>query len=193
MGRIRSRKSRARHFTPPPDLSFSEGQAKTPQRCGVLFAKLYSQELGIPIPSSLVQKVTGVAPRTQSRILCEKQARTLHNRPDSGPDLRGRKRCLTCSETSAISDYLDDSTTSLDDKGAPWLDIAESAGVKLPETAHFKPPGNRTINPKAVRQACKRDKDIINAVCEEEKELTKDQADMHLDWIDEQLLQRPHS
>ena len=115
MARIRSRKSTSRHFTPPPDLSLSEGQAKTPQRCGVLFAKLYSQELGIPIPQSIVRKVTSVVPCTQTRILASKQARTLHNRPDLGPDPRERKRALARSDTSAIGDYLDDDSVSLDD------------------------------------------------------------------------------
>jgi hypothetical protein len=116
---IRTRKSRARHFTPPPDLSFSEGQIKTPQRCGVLYAKIFAQELNIPIPQELVRKVTGVAPRIQSRILSSKEARTRHNQPDSGPDPRGRKRVLTRNNTAVITNYLDDSTTSLDDKGAP--------------------------------------------------------------------------
>lgn len=37
------------------------------------------------------------------------------------------------------------------------------------------------------------DEDLINAVCEEEKELTKAQATNRLDWIDVQLLDRPHS
>jgi hypothetical protein len=60
---IRTRKSRARHFTPPPDLSFLKCQIKTPQRCGVLYAKVFSQELNIPIPQELIHKVTGVAPR----------------------------------------------------------------------------------------------------------------------------------
>jgi hypothetical protein len=193
MARIMSRKSRARYYTPPPDLSSYEGQVKTPQRCGVLFAKLYSQELGIPIPTSLVRKVTGVPRRNQSRILASKEPRTLHNKPDLGPDPRGRKRALTRSETSAISDYLDDPSTSFNDKGAPWLDIAEEAGVDLPQTNHFKPPGLRTVNTKSVQLACKADEDIINAVAEEEKELTDDQATARLDWIDEQLDPRPHS
>ena len=131
MARIRSRKSRARHFTPPPDLLHLDERThpKTPSRCGVLWAKAFSQELGIPIPQSLVRKVTGIAKRNQSRILASKQPRTLYNQPDSGPDPRGRKRCFTRSDTSTIADYLDDSTTSLDDKGAPWLDIAKEAGV----------------------------------------------------------------
>jgi hypothetical protein len=136
---IRTRKSRARHFTPPPDLSFSEGQIKTPQRCGVLYAKAFSQELGIPIPQSLVRKVMGVAPRIQSRILISKETRTRHNQPNSGPGQRGRKKALSRTDTAAIADYLNDPTISLDDKGKPWLDIAESAGVILPKTTHFKP------------------------------------------------------
>ncbi|OCK96423.1 uncharacterized protein K441DRAFT_46308 [Cenococcum geophilum 1.58] len=46
---IRTRKSRARPFTPPPDLLKSIGHPKTPQRCGVIWAKLFSQKLRIPI------------------------------------------------------------------------------------------------------------------------------------------------
>jgi hypothetical protein len=60
---IRTHRSRARHFTPPIELSFSEGQIKTPQRCAVLTAKVLSQELGITIPQELVHKVTSVPPR----------------------------------------------------------------------------------------------------------------------------------
>jgi hypothetical protein len=195
MARIRSRKSRARHFTPPSDLLHLDERThpKTPSRCGVLWAKAFSQELNIPIPQELVRKITGVAPRVQTRILASKQVRTRHNQPDSGPDPRGRKRAITRTETAAISDYLEDSTISLDDKGKPWLDVAQDAGVELPITTHFKPPGLRTITPKAVQRACKEDEGIINAVCEEEKELTKDQVNGRLDWIDEQLSRRPHS
>ena len=134
---IRSHKSRARYFTPPPELSNYEGQAKTPQRCGVLYAKLFAQELGIPIPTSIIRKVTGVPRRNQSRILASKEPRTLYNQPDSSPDPCGRKRALRWSDTSTISNYLEDPSTSFDDKGAPWLDIAEEAGVDLPETNSF--------------------------------------------------------
>jgi hypothetical protein len=134
-----------------------------------------------------------VKPRTQTRILASKQPRTLHNQPDLGPDPRGRKRGLNRSDTAAISNYLDDPKVPLDDKGKPWLDIAEDAGVELPKTTHFKPPGTRTITPKSVYIACKADEDIITAVCEEEKELTKEQADYRLDFCTEQLPNRPHS
>ena len=79
---IRTRKSRARHFTPPPDLSFSAGQIKMSQRYSVLYAKAFSQELSILISQELVRKVTGVLERVQSCILKEKESRTRHNRPD---------------------------------------------------------------------------------------------------------------
>lgn len=121
MAKITTRKSRARHFTPPPDLARAaeQGKVKTPQRAGVFYAKAYAQELGIPIPTSVVRKVTGIARRIQSRILASKQVRTHHNQPDSGPDLRSRKRALTRTDTAAIADYLSDSDVPLDDKGKP--------------------------------------------------------------------------
>ena len=139
MGRIQTRKSRARYYTPPPDLFQSPGtHPKTPQRCGVLFAKLYSQELGIPIPSLIIRKVTGIAPCGQTRILSSKEPRTRHNRPDTGPDPRGPHRALKRSDTAAIGDYLDDETVPLDDKGAPWHDIANAAGVTLESPIHYR-------------------------------------------------------
>jgi hypothetical protein len=141
MAPIKTRRSRVRHFTPPCELTCSDGQMKTPQRCAILTARLLVQELNIQIPQPLLYSLTSVPPRNQSRILALKQVRTLHNQVDKGPDLRGRKRALKRSDTAAIADYLDDSNTTLDKKGAPWLDIAEQAGVELPRTTHFKPPG----------------------------------------------------
>jgi hypothetical protein len=122
MGRIRSRKSRARHFTPPLDLRYIQKLKHpcTPSCCGVLWAKVFSQELGITIDSKVIHKVTGVPLCTQTRILVSKQARTLYNIPDSGPDPHGRQRALIWQDTSAITDYLDDDTVPLDDRGKPW-------------------------------------------------------------------------
>jgi len=100
--------------------------------------------------------------------------RTLHNQPDSGPDLRGRKRALAHIETAAIGHYLDDKSVPLDDRGKSWQDIAEAASAILPKTPHFKPPGLRTVTPHTIQQSCKLDEDIINAKCEEEKELTRE-------------------
>ena len=151
MGRNKPYKRQTRHFTPPPALQSSEGQVKTPQRSGVLYAKLFAQELGIKIPSSVIRKVTGVAEHIQSRILALKEPRTLHNQPNPGPDPRGRKRAILRSDSAAISDYLSNDSTPFDDKSKPWLDIAEDAGITLPVTTHFKPPGLRTINPETIR------------------------------------------
>lgn len=193
MGRTRSRKSVARHYTPPIELCQSDGQAKTPQRAAVIAARAYAQELGIPIPQSLVRKVTGVAERVQSRILASKQVRTRHNLPNSGPDPRGRKRAITRSELAAIAAYVDDESVSLNDRGAPWLDLTEASGVQLPQTYHFNPPGYRIVEPQTIRMACRDDKDMINAVYEEEKELTTSQAQAREDWSDKQLTIRPRS
>jgi len=77
---IRTRRSVAHHFTPPIDLFHQSGeQVKTPHRCGVLYAKAFAQELGVKIPTSIVRKITGVPRRIQSRILVEKEPRTLYN------------------------------------------------------------------------------------------------------------------
>jgi hypothetical protein len=94
---------------------------------------------------------------------------------------------ITQTETAAIADYLDDDAIPLDEKGKPWTDIAEAAGVVLPQTFHFKPPGHCTIKPEAIQIACQDDEGIINVACEEEKELTLAQATARLDWIDKQL------
>jgi hypothetical protein len=98
--------------------------------------------------------LTGVPERIQSRILALKQPRTLHNEEDKGPDPRGRKRGLKRSDTAAIAVYLDDSDLSLNDKRAPWQDIAEVVGINLLQTTHFKPPGLRTIDIRLIRHAC---------------------------------------
>jgi DDE superfamily endonuclease len=117
----------------------------------------------------------------------------LHNRPDNGQDPRGRLPALTRSDTAAIEGYLSDENVPLDDRGAPWLDIAEEAGVELPETTHFKPPGKREVTTQTVQRACKKDAGIIDAVCHEEKKLPPKQADSRVDFSEEQLQERPHS
>ncbi len=66
---------------------------------------------------------------------------------------------------------MSDENEPLEDRGALWLDIVEAAGVKLPETTHFKPPGKREVTSHTVQQACKKDARIINAICHEEKKL----------------------
>jgi hypothetical protein len=151
MARIKSRKSRARHFTPPPNLVYSgHAHPKTPSRSGVLWARAFAQKLGIQISQEIVREVTGIPERVQSRILTSKQARTLYNQEEAGPDPRGRKRVFKRSETAAVSSYLDNLTVSLDNKGKPWQDVIEDAGVILPQPTHFKPPGVRLMTPKSI-------------------------------------------
>ena len=186
---VKFRKSEAKHYTPPPELSAPpNGHLTTPHRCGVLFAKAFSQELGFSIPQSIVEKVTGIKPVTQTRILRSRQIRTLHNIPNSGPDPRGRKSAFTTQETTTIADYLQHSQTSLSDKSKPWDEIVENAGVELPQTTHFKPSGKRSINPKAIAKTMREKEDIITAVCEEEKELTTKQAQERLKWVEDNQL-----
>jgi hypothetical protein len=50
------------------------------------------------------------------------------------------------SETAVISDYLDDASVPLDDRGKPWLDIVTDAGIILPQTIYFKLLGLRAVN-----------------------------------------------
>ena len=102
--------------------------------------------------------------------------RTLHNKPNSGPDLRGRKKALLRSDTAVIANYLDNLAVPLDDKGKPWLNILEDTGVKVLITTHFKLLSTRVMSIFIVQHSCKKDKSLINAVCDKKKELTEAQA-----------------
>jgi hypothetical protein len=75
MAPVSSRRHRSRHFTPPPDIAHQEKlkHPKTPSRCGVWYAKLFAQELGITVDAKVIRKVTGVPPRGQTRSLASKQ------------------------------------------------------------------------------------------------------------------------
>jgi hypothetical protein len=73
---------------------------------------------------------------------------------------------------SAITDYLNNETVPLDNRGKGWLDITQGAGVILPETTHFKLYSKRIVNSHILQEAYKSDEGIINAVYKEEKELT---------------------
>ena len=115
---IRSRPSLARYYAPPSDLIHTPYiDIETPSRCGVLYARLFSQATGQRISSATIRVVTGVAERDQSRILALKQVRMTHNIPDSGPDPRGRKPAILRSDTAAITLYLSDNKVDINDKG----------------------------------------------------------------------------
>ena len=94
----------------------------------------YATATGQRISSATIRVVTGVAERDQSRILASKQVRMTHNIPDSGPDPRGRKPAILRSDTAAITLYLSDDEVDINEKGKPWTDIAEDAGIELQET-----------------------------------------------------------
>jgi DDE superfamily endonuclease len=189
-----------RYTSPPPELQPHNEAGipwDTPHRSAVFTAHLIAEGQGFKPGDSKteeqVHEAFGVPPRSQRRILATGEVRTFHNRPDSGPDPRGRPRAFTHTETAAIASYLDDPTTSLDDKGAPWKDIAQAAGVELPKTTHFKPPGLRTVQSQTIQHSCKKDEGIINAVCDEEKELNPDQARNRMRHCFRSLIYRPHS
>jgi len=182
---------RARYYTPPIELSTSiSGHIQTPQRCGVLYAKLFAQRLGIQIPNKIVEEVTGVADRTQRRILGSKQPRSLTNIPDN-LEPRGRNRAITKQESSAVATYLDDDSVDIDDKGKPWIEILRDSGVDIPQTIHFNPSGYHDISERGIRNTLFRDEKIINAVCEEERDLSKKQAETRIIWRDKVLEDRP--
>ena len=190
----RAYKCRARPYTPPPQLKANSiGEISTPARAAVMTAKVLGQLLNIKVPSAIVQEISGVPPRSQSRILASKEVRTLNYREDNRPNPRGRPRCLKRSETAAISNYLEDENVLLDDKGAPWLDIVEAAGAELSETWHFNPLRYRIVDNRRVQAACKRDEDLITAVCHEEKELPHQQAKNRIEFCEDNLEERPHS
>ena len=72
--------------TPPPNLQHHRvgTHVETPSRTGVMFARLFSQAIGIEISRLIVKQVTGVAICDQTRILSSKEVRTRHNQ--KGPD-----------------------------------------------------------------------------------------------------------
>jgi hypothetical protein len=64
------RSRRKKGYTPSPDLKFDgTGQADTLSRTAVIVCKLLEQELEVPISQSLVQKISGIPPRSQTRTL----------------------------------------------------------------------------------------------------------------------------
>jgi hypothetical protein len=81
----------------------------------------------------------------------EKQVRTLHNTVDKGPDPHSQKQALKQSNTATIADYLKDPNKTINNKGAPWIDIVEEAGVELPKTVHFKPLGIHLLSTQSIQ------------------------------------------
>jgi hypothetical protein len=191
-GRPKQRSLRAQYFTPPLDLKTTQGYPKTPSRYGMLWIKTVVERYNLVIPKDEVKEMTGVGTRAQTDILTSKEPKTCHNKPDSGLDLRGRKKALTRSDTRAMSDYICDTSVPQDNRAAPWLIIGEEVRVKLLQTYYFKPPGMRTVTPQTIQRAIKEDKGIKNFVREEEKLLSIIEARRRRNWSIEQLKKRPY-
>lgn len=68
----------------------------------------------------------------------------------------------------------------------------KDSGVSLPQTRHFKPAGFRDINEKGIQRILRKE-GLINAVAEEETELSKTQADSRIDWSIDVRKDRPCS
>jgi hypothetical protein len=110
---------RKKHYTPPPTLFSNLRVLETPQRAYIIFTKALEQELSVPIPPALLTKLTSASSQSQSRIAALKEIRTLYNRPDNGPDPRGRPTAFIRLDIRAIKGYLSDKDVPLRDRGAP--------------------------------------------------------------------------
>ena len=164
---------------------------KTPQQTAIIAARLISQELEIPIPSSLLEKITGIKPATQSRILRSHELHTLHNVEDKGPDPRGRPLAFTKQETSAVADYIKDSEVSAKDKGKSWQEVVVAARIDLPNTTHFKPTRKEPICEQSLIRIFRREEGLGNFVMEEEAALAPSQRKARVDWVERQIILRP--
>ena len=64
----------------------------------------------------------------------------------------------------------------LNDKGKPWKDIIQNAGVLIPQILHWNPPGLYDAIEREIRKVLYKEKGIINAICKEKRDLTNNQA-----------------
>ncbi|PVH85163.1 hypothetical protein DL98DRAFT_568394 [Cadophora sp. DSE1049] len=149
------------------------------------------RRIGKAIPVAIVEKVTKLSARVQSHIIATGHVRRTYNIEDSGPDFRRRYLAFTKSETSVVYDYLTDPSIAFKDKGKPWQDIVKDADVLLLQTRHLKLLGRRDINEKGIQRVFRKEESLINAVAEEETELSKSQADSRIDWSIEVRKDRP--
>jgi hypothetical protein len=109
---------RKKHYTPPPFLFSDSGILQTSQQANIIFAKALEQKLSIPIPSTVLTKLTGASICSQSRIAASKEVRTLYNRTDNSQDPCSRLPALTQTDIAAIERYLSDENKPLEDRGA---------------------------------------------------------------------------
>ncbi|KAE9988994.1 hypothetical protein EG328_003310 [Venturia inaequalis] len=190
----RKKSQNPRSYTPPPDFKREEGvkdHIKTPQKSSLWTMKVLEEQYGLVITSDIKQAISGVLPRDQSTVFRNKESvRTLHNKPDSGPDPRGRKRVFTREDTRQIARYADGpiEEVSMEDKSAPWQTITEDAGVPLLQTLHKNEYGQftvwRDVEPQTIARSMKTDENFVTAVAKEEKELRPETTVYRLKFCD---------
>lgn len=164
MSLIRTGKRGKRPHTPPRRPALPNLPGSTPHRSTVWACYLMPK-----LVAASLERLPPKKPSTKNKL---SPLATSDASPDLSPDPCDRPNTIPHQGTAAIGDDLDDPKALLDNKGKPWRDIARNAGIELPKTMHFKPPEGRTVWPQTIQTRYKKDEGIINAACEEERELT---------------------
>jgi hypothetical protein len=73
------------------------------------------------------------------------------------------------------------------------LALAREAGIDIPDTLYSRMDTYESLNERSIQKHYRTNENLINAVCEEEKELLEIQANNPLDFADTQLKQKLHS
>ncbi len=81
-------------------------QFHTPKKAAVLGTIHYLQDHQIHVQKEDIFRYFNISRRTGFYWLAENEPRRLHNRPDLGPDPRGRKRKLTREDLQKMEDIL---------------------------------------------------------------------------------------
>ncbi|KAF2258833.1 hypothetical protein CC78DRAFT_548809 [Lojkania enalia] len=118
------------HLKTPPPVVAPNGkedheQLETPQRSAVLAVLWFAQKTDTACSYQDIEEIFGIDKSACSRLVKSNRARRLQNSDE--PDSRGALRELT----NAIASYIDQ--CPFEEKGDPWGDLAERAGVVSPE------------------------------------------------------------
>ena len=172
--------------SPPPDLILdpeANGHVSTPTRAGILGARLFARQHGLKCTEPLLSKTFNVPLRTVTRVCASKQVHTRYNKPDSGPDPRGRLRKLTRQETATVGTYLD--AAPLEEASAHWHDVFHEAGVDKVDT--------QQISVSTLRRSMRIDENIRACKAAKKDSLPPRICKARLAWVDKMLSLRPHS
>ncbi len=98
----------------------------TPKKAAVLGTLHYLQDHHLRVRKGEIFHYFHVPQRTGFRWLAENEPRRLHNRPDSGPDPRGRPRKLTREDLQKMEDIL---AGGFHGRILNWQQLAAAAGI----------------------------------------------------------------